>query len=142
MRLLHPGMLMTARDIVTRLPDADEKRIRLELSGNLCRCTGYVGIVEAVQSALATVKASGHAGGCGGPRGRAGWLRILRRSRRTFPGFLPPERRKPQRRQSAVENFDAVEWRRSNVTAWNCASRFRFVSRAPRSGAFSPISIR
>ena len=54
-----PGMLMTARDIVTRLPDADEKRIRLELSGNLCRCTGYVGIVEAVQSALATVKASG-----------------------------------------------------------------------------------
>src|SRR4029077_18378800 len=54
-----PGMLMTARDIVTRLPDADEKRIRLELSGNLCRCTGYVGIVEAVQNALATVKASG-----------------------------------------------------------------------------------
>ena len=49
-------MLMTARDIVTRLPDADEKRIRLELSGNLCRCTGYVGIVEAVQSALATVQ--------------------------------------------------------------------------------------
>ncbi len=29
-----PGMLMTARDIITRLPDADEKRIRLELSGN------------------------------------------------------------------------------------------------------------
>jgi aerobic-type carbon monoxide dehydrogenase small subunit (CoxS/CutS family) len=56
-----PGMLMTARDIITRIPDADEKRIRLELSGNLCRCTGYVGIVEAVQSALATVKASGQA---------------------------------------------------------------------------------
>jgi carbon-monoxide dehydrogenase small subunit len=56
-----PGMLMTARDIVTRLPDADEKRIRLELSGNLCRCTGYVGIVEAVKSALAAVKTSGHA---------------------------------------------------------------------------------
>ena len=54
-----PGMLMSARDIITRLPDADEKRIRLELSGNLCRCTGYVGIVHAVQSALAKVKASG-----------------------------------------------------------------------------------
>ena len=39
-----PGMLMTGRDILTRLPDADEKRIRLELSGNLCRCTGYVWI--------------------------------------------------------------------------------------------------
>ncbi|HTL27249.1 MAG TPA: 2Fe-2S iron-sulfur cluster-binding protein, partial [Burkholderiales bacterium] len=47
-----PGMLVTARDIVTRLPDADEARIRLELSGNLCRCTGYVGIVNAIQCVL------------------------------------------------------------------------------------------
>jgi len=47
-----PGMLMTARDIVMRLPDADEARIRLELSGNLCRCTGYVGIVRAIQRVL------------------------------------------------------------------------------------------
>jgi carbon-monoxide dehydrogenase small subunit len=47
-----PGMLMTARDIVTRLPEADEARIRLELSGNLCRCTGYVGIVNAIQAVL------------------------------------------------------------------------------------------
>ena len=48
-----PGMLMTARDIVTRLPDADEARIRKELSGNLCRCTGYMGIVAAIQRVLA-----------------------------------------------------------------------------------------
>jgi aerobic carbon-monoxide dehydrogenase small subunit len=48
-----PGMLVTARDILLRLPDADEGRIRLELAGNLCRCTGYVGIVAAIQSALA-----------------------------------------------------------------------------------------
>jgi carbon-monoxide dehydrogenase small subunit len=48
-----PGMLATAHDIVTRLPDADEARIRLELSGNLCRCTGYVGLVRAVQRVLA-----------------------------------------------------------------------------------------
>ena len=47
-----PGMLMTARDIVTRLPAADEARVREELSGNLCRCTGYVGIVRAVLSVL------------------------------------------------------------------------------------------
>ena len=51
-----PGMLVTARDIVLRLPDADEARIRKELSGNLCRCTGYVGIVRAVQRVLATRK--------------------------------------------------------------------------------------
>jgi carbon-monoxide dehydrogenase small subunit len=48
-----PGMLVTARDIVTRLPEADEARIRLELAGNLCRCTGYRGIVRAIQRVLA-----------------------------------------------------------------------------------------
>src|SRR5215468_2286417 len=48
-----PGMLVTARDIVLRLPDADEDRIRLELAGNLCRCTGYNGIVRAIRRVLA-----------------------------------------------------------------------------------------
>jgi carbon-monoxide dehydrogenase small subunit len=47
-----PGMLITARDIVLRLPDADNARIRDELSGNLCRCTGYVGIVRAIRRVL------------------------------------------------------------------------------------------
>ena len=47
-----PGMLVTARDIVARVPDADDERIRLELSGNLCRCTGYVGIVRAIRRVL------------------------------------------------------------------------------------------
>ena len=49
-----PGMLVTARDIVLRLPDADEARIRKEISGNLCRCTGYMGIVRAIQRVLAS----------------------------------------------------------------------------------------
>ncbi len=48
-----PGMLVTARDIVQRLPDADEARIRVELAGNLCRCTGYAGIVRAIRRVLA-----------------------------------------------------------------------------------------
>jgi len=47
-----PGMLISARDIITRIPDADEERVRRELSGNLCRCTGYVFIVEAINSVL------------------------------------------------------------------------------------------
>jgi carbon-monoxide dehydrogenase small subunit len=51
-----PGMLITARDIVSRLPEADERRIRLELSGNLCRCTGYVGIVRAIRRVLQEVR--------------------------------------------------------------------------------------
>ncbi len=48
-----PGMLITARDIVQRLPGADDARIREELGGNLCRCTGYVGIVAAIRAVLA-----------------------------------------------------------------------------------------
>jgi aerobic carbon-monoxide dehydrogenase small subunit len=47
-----PGMLITARDIVLRLPEADEARVREELSGNLCRCTGYRGVVRAVLRVL------------------------------------------------------------------------------------------
>jgi aerobic carbon-monoxide dehydrogenase small subunit len=52
-----PGMLITARDIVTRLPEADERRVRVELSGNLCRCTGYSGIVRAICRVLEENKA-------------------------------------------------------------------------------------
>jgi aerobic-type carbon monoxide dehydrogenase small subunit (CoxS/CutS family)/carbon monoxide dehydrogenase subunit G len=48
-----PGMLVTARDIVARLGDVTEARIREELSGNLCRCTGYVGIVAAIRAVCA-----------------------------------------------------------------------------------------
>jgi len=44
-----PGMLIAAWDIVTRLAPTDEAEIRHELSGNLCRCTGYMGIVAAVR---------------------------------------------------------------------------------------------
>jgi carbon-monoxide dehydrogenase small subunit len=51
-----PGMLIAARDLVLRVPGADEKRIREEMSGNLCRCTGYAGIIRAVSS---VVKARG-----------------------------------------------------------------------------------
>ncbi len=47
-----PGMLVTARDIVLRLPGADDDRVRLELAGNLCRCTGYNGIVRAIRLVL------------------------------------------------------------------------------------------
>jgi aerobic carbon-monoxide dehydrogenase small subunit len=47
-----PGMLISARDLVLRLDTADERAIRVALSGNLCRCTGYVGIVRAIRSVI------------------------------------------------------------------------------------------
>ncbi|MEU1998226.1 (2Fe-2S)-binding protein [Nocardia gamkensis] len=46
-----PGMLMTALDLLHRNPSPGRSLIREELSGNICRCTGYVGIVDAVESA-------------------------------------------------------------------------------------------
>ncbi len=49
-----PGMLIAARDLVLRAPGADERRIREEMSGNLCRCTGYLGIVRAIASVIAS----------------------------------------------------------------------------------------
>jgi len=46
-----PGMLTTAHALLTEEPNADRARIREVLSGNLCRCTGYIPIVEAVYEA-------------------------------------------------------------------------------------------
>jgi carbon-monoxide dehydrogenase small subunit len=104
-------MLMTARDIITRLPDADEKRIRLELSGNLCRCTGYVGIVEAIQSALATVKASGQVHPSTprpiGPAGSHPPAIPKDFSRSPRPVEAAPA---PQPTSSPAANFDGIEW--------------------------------
>ena len=44
-----PGMLMTCTDMLKKYPLANDEEIREGLSGNLCRCTGYVHIVEAVR---------------------------------------------------------------------------------------------
>lgn len=52
-----PGMLITARDIIARYGDPDEASLRHHLAGNICRCTGYAGIVKAVQHAAATLHA-------------------------------------------------------------------------------------
>jgi carbon-monoxide dehydrogenase small subunit len=46
-----PGMLITATALLARDPDPDEATIREELHGNICRCTGYAPIVEAIQAA-------------------------------------------------------------------------------------------
>jgi carbon-monoxide dehydrogenase small subunit len=46
-----PGMLITARDIIARYGNPKEQFLREALAGNICRCTGYAGIVKAVQHA-------------------------------------------------------------------------------------------
>jgi aerobic carbon-monoxide dehydrogenase small subunit len=63
-----PGMLISARDLALRLPQADERLIRIGMSGNLCRCTGYVGIVRAVFSVIEQRRNRGIAAQRGGGR--------------------------------------------------------------------------
>jgi aerobic-type carbon monoxide dehydrogenase small subunit (CoxS/CutS family) len=46
-------MLMAGTALLERNPDPDENEIREYLSGNVCRCTGYMGIVDAVKAAAA-----------------------------------------------------------------------------------------
>jgi len=52
-----PGMVMSAVDLLKRNPKADEKTIRHELEGNICRCTGYHNIVKAIQQAQKAMNA-------------------------------------------------------------------------------------
>jgi carbon-monoxide dehydrogenase small subunit len=53
-----PGMLMTAHALLRAEPEADRARITEVLSGNLCRCTGYIGILDAVEEARGHYAAS------------------------------------------------------------------------------------
>jgi aerobic-type carbon monoxide dehydrogenase small subunit (CoxS/CutS family) len=49
-----PGMLISATALLRSIPSPSDEEIRLALSGNLCRCTGYDGIVKAVRSAVSS----------------------------------------------------------------------------------------
>ncbi len=54
-----PGMLMTGYAFLKKNPQPDEAEIRWAISGNLCRCTGYVNIVKAIQYAAAKLRQGG-----------------------------------------------------------------------------------
>ena len=51
-----PGMLMSAAHLLTENPAPSETDIRLAISGNICRCTGYVNIIKAVQLAAQALR--------------------------------------------------------------------------------------
>ena len=53
-----PGMIMAAADLLRRNPNPSDEEIRHGLEGNLCRCTGYQNIVEAVKAAAAQSEVS------------------------------------------------------------------------------------
>jgi carbon-monoxide dehydrogenase small subunit len=56
-----PGFLMSVSSLLEVNPDPSDEEIREYLSGNVCRCTGYVGIVAAVKSAAKTLRDQGGA---------------------------------------------------------------------------------
>jgi carbon-monoxide dehydrogenase small subunit len=51
-----PGLLVSAKALLDRIPDPSEAEIRLHLAGNLCRCTGYDKIIRAVQNAAKAMR--------------------------------------------------------------------------------------
>jgi aerobic carbon-monoxide dehydrogenase small subunit len=54
-----PGMLMMSKALLDENPNPTEEEIRFALSGNLCRCTGYAKIIQAVQDTAAELRGSG-----------------------------------------------------------------------------------
>ena len=51
-----PGMIMRAAELLEKNPNPSEEEIRMGISGNLCRCTGYVNIIKAVQYAAEKIQ--------------------------------------------------------------------------------------
>jgi len=54
-----PGMLMTAKALLEQEPNPSRERIREAIAGNICRCTGYQQIVDAIESAARELRATG-----------------------------------------------------------------------------------
>jgi aerobic carbon-monoxide dehydrogenase small subunit len=103
-----PGMLITARDILLRHESLDESTVRHELSGNLCRCTGYMGIVGAVMDVAEQL-------------GKAGGESDLAHLQRETPGpgaFVPFEITQPQRSESTQGNAAVVAEDQSGWTTF------------------------
>ena len=120
-----PGMLIAARDIVKRLPRPDENRIRVELAGNLCRCTGYRGIVAAVRSVAETQE--------GAPATTEPQRRAAAGS---FQAFAPSNSPAAASERGAVATAPEV-----GATAAKGANRFEesFVIRRAAGGGLAPV---
>ncbi len=59
-----PGMVLSAKALLDQNPDPTEREVKEALAGNLCRCTGYVKIVEAVLAAAEVLRSGAMTGGC------------------------------------------------------------------------------
>ena len=124
-----PGMLVSARDLVLRSETPDEQDIRVAMSGNLCRCTGYVGIIRAIKSVIAARRARNIAAVPGarphGNRARQG--PVMPALKRRWPRAPP---RKPRQRQMQPD----ANWKPVIDPSWTPQASFdqTFVVNYPR----------
>ena len=96
-----PGVLISARDVAVRTDRADEREIRIAMSGNLCRCTGYVGIIRAISSVIESRRTRGIAAIPDAVAGRlVRRVRVMRRPE-THPMFSGAKRPRRGRRRLA-----------------------------------------
>jgi aerobic carbon-monoxide dehydrogenase small subunit len=95
-----PGVLISARDVAVRADRADEREIRIAMSGNLCRCTGYVGIIRAISDVIESRRMRGIAaipdagrrtiGPAGSGHAKTGGLSNVQRSEAATAKTPPP----------------------------------------------------
>jgi aerobic carbon-monoxide dehydrogenase small subunit len=115
-----PGMLVAARDLVRRKGGLSRADIRTEMSGNLCRCTGYVGIVSAIESVMAERASlvtepaptpSGWLGPAPGPKtgGAIAKPVAAQMSERAAPSRLAPSRRDRPKARPIEVTVGAIE---------------------------------
>ncbi len=115
------GMLITARDIVTRFASADEARIRVELAGNLCRCTGYMGIVAAIARVLREMPAEA----------RLGKAVPLPRARAAGPAPFLPFAARSEAAPPAARAAGAVAWESEPESGWTRISESFAIASPP-----------
>ncbi len=120
-----PGMMVSARDIVLRMEAPSEHDIRVAMSGNLCGCTGYFGIVRAIESVISDRRVRGVAAVPGGDRdrlgpagsGRADEMRESRAAAAATAGVRATPRVAPAAAPIATDWKPQVEFRQSFVIA-------------------------
>ena len=141
-----PGMIVSARDVVLRMEAPSERDIRIAMSDNLCRCTGYVGIVRAIESVIADRRARGVAAVPGGHRDRLGPAGSGHAGEaRAAPAAAPPAgvRAAPREAPGAAERVEAdwkpqVEFKQSFVVAHPVEKVWAFFGRVEDVAACLP----
>jgi carbon-monoxide dehydrogenase small subunit len=109
-----PGMIVSARDVVLRMEDPSEHDIRVAMSGNLCRCTGYVGIVRAIQGVIADRRARGIRAILDGGRKELGPAGSGHGAVATAAAVAParmPEAKKPAATQATSASRTDADWK-------------------------------